>query len=394
MAALSNACLFQGVSIRILASHGQVFPVYSSPKKFQATFMADFRSRNVRNPTKWMRSSHSNVKRFPIVEFARKDGQFDPLSVEPPPYHSYLDSTSGQLEPASGARASIPGKEYWPEGTAERVRAARTPEPVGKSETKPSYGKKPGSRRKRYKVQATASENSEVIVNISAELNSRNDVDARFDLNGKINKDNTDGLSLPEASGSVESLEESKEISNEYVIYRVEEPDNLSPYEMDKKIGRSHPFLDPSKVRPIEEPQTSEDLWWNWRKPEEGRWSRWQRRRPDVDTVFAKAMAETGQIKLYGDQPTLTEAALAKARKEVFKEERLLAEQRRLEEIGPIAYYSEWVKAWTKDTSREAVQKHFEETGEDENTQLITMFQHQTAEEFRIMMGTDVRDST
>lgn len=70
---------------------------------------------------------------------------------------------------------------------------------------------------------------------------------------------------------------------------------------------------------------------------------------------------------------------------------RVQAEQRRLEEIGPIAYYSEWVKAWNRDTSREAVQKHFEETGEDENTQLITMFQHQTAEEYRIMMGTDIR---
>lgn len=70
---------------------------------------------------------------------------------------------------------------------------------------------------------------------------------------------------------------------------------------------------------------------------------------------------------------------------------RLKAEQERLEKIGPIAYYSEWVKAWKKDTSREAVQKHFEETGEDENMQLIKMFQHQTAAEFRIMMGTDVR---
>lgn len=70
---------------------------------------------------------------------------------------------------------------------------------------------------------------------------------------------------------------------------------------------------------------------------------------------------------------------------------RLKAEQERLEKIGPIAYYSEWVKAWKKDTSREAVQKHFEETGEDENTQLINMFEHQTAAEFRIMMGTDVR---
>lgn len=56
-----------------------------------------------------------------------------------------------------------------------------------------------------------------------------------------------------------------------------------------------------------------------------------------------------------------------------------------------MAYYSEWVEAWKRDTSREAVQKHFEETGEDENTQLIEMFQHQTDREYRIMMGTDIR---
>lgn len=70
---------------------------------------------------------------------------------------------------------------------------------------------------------------------------------------------------------------------------------------------------------------------------------------------------------------------------------RLKAEQERLERIGPLAYYSEWVKAWDRDTSREAVQKHFEEIGEDENAQLIEMFQHQTDREYRIMMGTDAR---
>lgn len=62
-----------------------------------------------------------------------------------------------------------------------------------------------------------------------------------------------------------------------------------------------------------------------------------------------------------------------------------------MERIGPIAYYSEWVKAWKTDTAREAVQKHFEETGEDEIAQLIEMFSHQTDREYRIMMGTDVR---
>ncbi|KAL4371304.1 hypothetical protein AHAS_Ahas06G0152400 [Arachis hypogaea] len=69
----------------------------------------------------------------------------------------------------------------------------------------------------------------------------------------------------------------------------------------------------------------------------------------------------------------------------------LQAEEDRLEEIGPMAYYSEWVKAWKGDTSREAIQKHFEEIGEDETAQLIEMFIHQTDREYRKMMGTDVR---
>ena len=49
------------------------------------------------------------------------------------------------------------------------------------------------------------------------------------------------------------------------------------------------------------------------------------------------------------------------------------------------------MKGWKKGTSREAIEKHFEETGEDEITQLIDMFSHQTDREYRIMMGTDIR---
>ncbi|KAL4337826.1 hypothetical protein AHAS_Ahas12G0149000 [Arachis hypogaea] len=119
-------------------------------------------------------------------------------------------------------------------------------------------------------------------------------------------------------------------------------------------------------------------------------WSRWQRRKPDADTVFLKAMAEIGQVKLYGEHPTLIEMSLYRARRHLYKEERLQAEEDKLEEIGPMAYYSEWVKAWKGDTSREAIQKHFKETGEDETAQLIEMFSHQTDREYRIMIGTDV----
>ncbi|KAA8519433.1 hypothetical protein F0562_013692 [Nyssa sinensis] len=294
----------------------------------------------------------------------KKDGSFEHISVERPPYYSYMDSTSGQFEPASGARASIPGQEYWPEGTANRVRAARAPEPTGVSAGAPSYGKRPGSRRKNYKASVAAPESSEMRV-----------------LNDPMEAEISD-------DGSVEP----KDVASEYVVYQTEpEEEELTEYELDKKLGRPHPFIDPVVKKPIKELRTSEELWWNWRKPDKEQWSRWQRRRPDVETVFLKAMAETGQIKLYGEQPTLTETSLYRARRHIYKEERLHAEQERLERIGPIAYYSEWVKAWKRDTSREAVQKHFEETGEDENTQLIEMFTHQTDREYRIMMGTDIR---
>ncbi|KAG9443106.1 hypothetical protein H6P81_018960 [Aristolochia fimbriata] len=303
---------------------------------------------------------------LPQINCEKKDDEHvKHVKVERPPYYSYMDSTSGQLEPASGARAAIPSPEYWPEGTGSRVRAARAPEPLGVSDAVSSFGKKPGSRRKKYKENAAAIgsiEQSEVSTDLSE--------DETLD----------------------DSTDDQKDDSSEYVIYRSQpEEENLSSYDLDKKMGRPHPFIDPSVEKPSDEPLTSEELWWNWRKPDKEQWSRWQRRRPDVETVFAKAMAETGQIKLYGDHPTITETALLRARRHVFKDERLRAEQERLERIGPIAYYSEWVKAWKRDTSREAVQKHYEETGEDENDQLITMFSLQTAAEYRIMMGTDLR---
>ncbi|XP_027185314.1 protein PLASTID TRANSCRIPTIONALLY ACTIVE 12, chloroplastic isoform X2 [Coffea eugenioides] len=348
-------CQDNGISRRIVSVDGSVAKrrhLQGSKTSFARAFVTSIWQLKV-----GLHHSSGNVRLLPCIkcENSNKEGSsFEQVSVEPPPYHSYLDSTSGQLEPASGARASIPGQEFWPEGTASRVRAARAPEPMGASTTSPSYGQNPGSRRKKYKASVASSETSE-----------------------------TSGV--PDIPDDV--LEEPKELLSEYVVYQSEpEEENLSDYEMDKKIGRPHPFIDPKAKKPVEEPLTSEELWWNWRKPEKEQWSRWQRRRPDVETVFLKAMAETGQIKLYGDHPTLTETSLYRARRHIYKEERLKAEQERLEKIGPLAYYSEWVKAWKRDTSREAVQKHFEETGEDENTQLIEMFTHQTDQEYRIMM--------
>lgn len=173
-----------------------------------------------------------------------------------------MDSTSGQMEPASGARASIPGRDYWPEGTADRVRAANAPAPTGESAGPPSFGKKPGSRRKKNKAVVAASETSEI-----------SDI---FD-------------EAVEAELINEGLEDSKDLSSEFVVYQTKpEEEELTGYALDKKLGLPHSFIDPKVKKPIEEPLTSEELWWNWRKPDKEQWSRWQRRRPDVETVSAE----------------------------------------------------------------------------------------------------------
>lgn len=187
--------------------------------------------------------------------------KYKKVSVERPPYYSYMDSTSGQLEPASGARASIPGQEYWPEGTASRVRAARAPEPSGESLGSPSYGKNPGSRRRKQATSAVSPESSEVIAEPSEPV-------------------------TPDISD--DAVEDPKDDSSEFVVYQTEpDQEEETGYDLDKKLGRPHPFIDPKKKNPIENPLTSEELWWNWRKPDQEQWSRWQRRKPDVETVGA-----------------------------------------------------------------------------------------------------------
>nr|GMD05370.1 protein PLASTID TRANSCRIPTIONALLY ACTIVE 12 [Ipomoea batatas] len=255
----------------------------------------------------------------------KKQDSFEQVSVERYPYYSYLDSTSGQLEPASGARASIPGQEYWPEGTASRVRAARAPEPPGVSTGTPSYGKNPGSRRKKHKLSAATSESS--VTDVIAD-------------------------NLVELETSDAASEGPKDLSSEYVVYQTEpEEEELTEYELDKRVGNPHPFVDPKKIVDLL-PSSS------------------------LNAKEVLLFMGSGVSKSYG-------------RDWASKALWLQAEQDRLEKDGPIAYYSEWVKAWKRDTSREAIQKHFEETGEDENKQLIEMFCHQTDREYRIMIGTD-----
>ncbi|KAE7996145.1 hypothetical protein FH972_000892 [Carpinus fangiana] len=362
MASVSATWLYQDRGLRGIASADAFVAGKPYSKNFQSSFLGSFPAGTLQVRFQ-LNNSQRRALLLPCIKCEKEDESFKEVSVERPPYYSYMDSTSGQLEPASGARASIPGEEYWPEGTASRVRAARAPEPTGNSLGSPSYGKNPGSRRK-YKTSVAASESSNVSLESSDPL---------------------------ESESSVDTTEEPNAFSSDYVVYETEPEQEETGYGLDKKLGLPHPFIDPKVKKPIENTLTIEEQWWNWKKPEKEQWSRWQRRRPDSETVFLKAMAETGQVKLYGEHPTLTETSLYRARRHLFKEERLRAEQERLERIGPIAYYSEWVKAWKRDTSREAVRKHFEETGEDENTQLIEMFCHQTDREYRVMMGTDVR---
>jgi hypothetical protein len=189
--------------------------------------------------------------------------RFDPSKVEKPPYHVYMDSTSGQLEPASGSRASIPPPEFWPEGTMEQVRAAQAPAPTGISKGSPSYGKSPGSRRsKRYNSEARTSDSSEP--SQTSEESKIIEMTQSMEVGGVDNAQN-----------------ETEE--DEYIVYQTEK-ENLTGYDLDKQMGNPHPFINPDTARTLENIRTSDDLWWNWRRTE--RWSRWQKRRPDVDTVI------------------------------------------------------------------------------------------------------------
>ena len=54
----------------------------------------------------------------------KEEDSYKNVSVERPPYNSYMDSTSGQLEPGSGARACIPDKS-----TGQKVQLVESGQP-------------------------------------------------------------------------------------------------------------------------------------------------------------------------------------------------------------------------------------------------------------------------
>ncbi|KAH7422091.1 hypothetical protein KP509_13G090100 [Ceratopteris richardii] len=260
--------------------------------------------------------------------------------IEPPQYYTFEDPISGKIEPAYSAnRNNIPDQPFWSPDMPGIVRRSQARRPKKSSST--PKGGKPGSRRR----------GAQTVVDESSLQHGIQVVD-------------------------LDEEEDEDEYKDEYVVYG-------DPNEVEEENPQ------PKDLKPLPD----DKLWFNWRKipPEEEPWHEFSRPPTDAFAVMATAAAKRGQIKLFSDKPTVTEAVLARARKDALMKERLDMETRRREEIGAVAYYSEWVKAWDKDTSKEAVQKHYEETGEDVSVQLLTMFTHQTFEEYRMMMGTDPR---
>ncbi|KAI5083023.1 hypothetical protein GOP47_0002766 [Adiantum capillus-veneris] len=264
--------------------------------------------------------------------------------VQPPQYHTFDDPISGEPEPAYSAnRNTMPDPLFWSPDMPGIVRRARATRP--KKSASNTQGGKPGSRR-RTSSKAIPEPSTQQSVQV-------------YNFNEEDDED---------------------EYRNEYVTYK-----DLNEKEPEK----------PKDEKPQEDlkPLPDDKLWFNWRKipPEKEPWHEFSRPPTDPFAVLATAAAKRGQIKLFSDKPTVTETVLARARKEALSQERLDMEKKRREELGAMAYYKEWVRAWDKDTSKEAVQKHYEETGEGESVQLMQMFEHQTLAEYRVMMGTDPR---
>ncbi|KAL2653449.1 hypothetical protein R1flu_021577 [Riccia fluitans] len=302
--------------------------------------------------------------------------------INEPEYYSYNDPNTGEPAPTYGIRTPLPDRQYWSDDMVDITRSTQAVPPYETSRKR----KKAGGRRKKgesslppseeelARAKQEEAENEALLQSLKEKFNSD---DAEEEENGFRSDD-------PEDEDEEEDEEEDE--TSEFLSRTAGSSQDPSVALM--KVENGEDVLTESAT-----PLTNDELWWNWRKPppEQKPWSAWQKRAGDTDTVMAAAMAETGQIELFGDKPTIAEATLARARKRVFYAERMEAEEARKREIGGMAYYKEWVKNYDEDVSKEAVQRRYEETGEDEGLQLLDMFAHQTSEEYRIMQGTDIR---
>ncbi|KAL3685314.1 hypothetical protein R1sor_003336 [Riccia sorocarpa] len=320
------------------------------------------------------RASYSNDNGLP--DDAITDGP-----INEPEYFSYNDPNTGEPAPTYGIRPPLPDKQYWSDDMIDITRSSQAASPFDtpKKDVNDPSGKRKraGGRRKKGSSRQATEEKEEDDAENEALLQT---------LKAKFNSD-----AVEEETESPEDEEEEEEDEEEE-----EKPDFLnktSGSSADATLALAKVEGGGDDLTESPTPLGNDELWWNWRKPppDQKPWSAWQKRAGDCDTVMAAAMAETGQIELFGEKPSIAEATLARARKRVFYEERMAAEEARKQEIGAMAYFKEWVKHYDEDVSKEAVQRRYEETGEEEGLQLLDMFANQTSEEYRIMQGTDIR---
>ncbi|CAM6017773.1 unnamed protein product [Sphagnum balticum] len=322
-----------------------------------------------------------------VVRCGNNTDEVDDGPLQEPQYYSYTDPNTGEPSPTFGARTPLPDMEFWGEDMVRIKRTAQASTPAPSSSI--SEQQQPSTPSAQRRQTFTSSRRK--LKNVEARK-------AREEEINKLDEEEGEELSEAEAEQSSASLERNGEDEDEDFdeedegggrMGKTTEEDEAQNPEMGLREIQQETGIGPSSQAPL----SNDELWWNWKKPPVGQepWSAWQKRMGDSDTVMAAAMAKRGQIKLFGDTPTIAEATLARARKRVFYDERMQAEEERRKEIGALAYYKEWVKAWPHDTSKEAVQQHYELTGEDESEQLLNMMRYQTHGEYKHMMGTDIR---
>ncbi|OAE27445.1 hypothetical protein AXG93_3911s1270 [Marchantia polymorpha subsp. ruderalis] len=319
--------------------------------------------------------------------------------LEEPEYFSYNDPNTGEPAPTYGIRTPLPDRRFWNEDMVDITRSTQATTPFDSSRidfSEPSEKRKmSGGRRRKNDLPPTEAQiarakeeeaENEALLQSLKEKFSSDEEDEQTEISYVDSDDEEEEEEDEDGEEEEEDEDGEGETTSTVLDVAVESPDEST---------LALATIDNGEVDLTKDskPLTNDELWWNWRKPppDQKPWSAWQKRAGDCDTVMAAAMAETGQIELFGEKPTIAEATLARARKRVFYAERMEAEEARKKEIGAMAYYKEWVKNYNEETSKEAVQRRFEETGEEEGVQLLDMFQHQTREEYRVMQGTDIR---
>ncbi|KAG0590719.1 hypothetical protein KC19_1G122200 [Ceratodon purpureus] len=314
---------------------------------------------------------------------------------EAPAYTSYVDPNTGEASPTYGARTALPGPAYWGEDMQRVVRSGQASTPRGEAR---GARREYVSKRKNSSVASREAERKRVENEFEEAEEEEEEEDEEFVPRTKEEIRASGGdlwytKNDPEHDPIKEQLYQMVEEHEEEKRERAEENyggDDDAGTDVAGLVGQDEGALVPSAET---DQLTNNELWWNWQKPskEKEPWSAWHKRSGDSDSVMAAGMAKSGQIRLFGEKPTIAEASLARARKRVFYEERMREEESRRKKVGAVAYYKEWVKAWRQDTSKEAVEEKKKNSSEGVVDQLLDMLQHQSLKEYRKMQGTDIR---